>query len=544
MRTRAAVALTVLLATDGACGGNGGGGHPVDAALDADTSPAALCRELDLPVRAFADGPNGVHRGELADDFTLDLRGGPTWNLRTEWSGCESYVFVPDTIPISTADATSIWTRDVDHLIAASPRNVHYFFASRRVSGIAASLDTITAGIDAALATLPPADADHWRRHLHVVAKSALDLDNWIDTALLGPGKSGFAIDRAQRVRGLGSLADVTRHDAALPGWPWAANLAYVANEVVAFNGEAERQAVLDADHGMVVPMWTGQVLPDGFAELDVALPSAATMATFDTLTVDVTQRCPNRDQPELGNCGAWDYLAYLWVKDDASGRWIELARFITSYHRETHWTVDVSPMLGFLHAGGSRHFKWEWAPSWNTQPTATTVSLRLANRGKGYTPSEVVPLFTGGAFDGAYNAAHPPMQVAIPADARHVELFTLVTGHGADSNDCAEFCDHQHDLTIGASTYRKEFPMAGTESGCMAETAHGMTPNQSGTWWFGRGGWCPGQQVTPWIVDVTHDVTPGQPATISYRARLNGAEPPSAGASNIVLSSYLVISR
>ena len=49
-----------------------------------------------------------------------------------------------------------------------------------------------------------------------------------------------------------------------------------------------------------------------------------------------------------------------------------------------------------------------------------------------------------------------------------------------------------------------------GKNDGCIAEDARGMVPNQSGTWWLGRGGWCPGEQVEPWIVDVTADAKPG----------------------------------
>jgi hypothetical protein len=42
-------------------------------------------------------------------------------------------------------------------------------------------------------------------------------------------------------------------------------------------------------------------------------------------------------------------------------------------------------------------------------------------------------------------------------------------------------------------------------------------------------------------VADVTADVTPGQKATISYKAMLDGKEPPD-GAGNIVMSSWLVV--
>ena len=133
-------------------------------------------------------------------------------------------------------------------------------------------------------------------------------------------------------------------------------------------------------------------------------LPSAAEMAGFDTLEIEVTQQCPNPNEIELGNCGAWDYLAGLFLQDDENNP-IELARFITSYHRETHWVVDASPMLAVLKSGGAHKFRWSFAPSWNTQPTATKLSLRLSNHKKAQRPTQAVFLWEGGGFDSAYNA-------------------------------------------------------------------------------------------------------------------------------------------
>jgi hypothetical protein len=67
------------------------------------------------------------------------------------------------------------------------------------------------------------------------------------------------------------------------------------------------------------------------------------------------------------------------------------------------------------------------------------------------------------------------------------------------------------------------------------------MTPNQWGTWWFGRGGWCPGQAVKPYQVDVTDDVEPGTSASVSYRGLYNGQDPPD-GSGNILLNAWWVV--
>lgn len=273
-----------------------------------------------------------------------------------------------------------------------------------------------------------------------------------------------------------------------------------------------------------------------------IDLPDAEAMEAFDTLEVDVTSLCPDPDELEFGNCGAWDYLAWLYVYSE-NDETIEMARFITSYHRETRWVVDVSPMLVHLRGGGKRKFRWEFAPPWNPQPTATRLSLRLSSQGKAVKPAEATFLWSGGTFDSKYAEAHPPKEVLVPADAAKIELWAIVTGHGAEAGQCAEFCNHQHRFDVNGKTYLLAHPEAGTLEGCIDEIENGMVPNQGGTWWFGRGGWCPGQQVEPWVVDVTADVKPGEMAKLGYKG-LFKMKPPSDGAGNIEMTSYLVTYR
>lgn len=528
--------------TDTATGGSGGAGGGATTSTTTPPEPS-YCEIAGLPVRAWSEGPYGAHRNETAGDFTVELVGGESWTFAERWDGCESYVFIPDTIPVSNLDKTSIWEKDLLNLIKASPKNAHYFFVSRSNSDDVAKANTeaMKVRIDEVTAALP-ADNDHWKARLHVVAQRAGNLGNWITEALSGIGRGGFAIDRYQRVRGVGNLADVKRYKQSLSDggfWPWEQNLAYAAHEVRYFEMEVAREAKLAEAPATVVPFWDGEVLAQ-FEEKEIELPSAAEMANFDTLEIDVTSMCPDPDKIEFGNCGAWDYLAYLFVKDE-EGNNVELARFITSYHRETRWIVDASAMLVHLQAGGKRTFRWEFAPEWNTQPTATKLSLRFSNKNKGYAPAEATFLYAGGAFNAMYNAPHAPIDVPIPADAKHVELFAIITGHGAETGQCAEFCNHQHVFKVNGIEYKKEHLEAGTQSKCVDQIENGMVPNQGGTWWFGRGGWCPGQQVDPWIVDVTADVTPGQTATIEYEGLFKNLPPPDS-AGNIAMTSYLVV--
>ncbi len=36
----------------------------------------------------------------------------------------------------------------------------------------------------------------------------------------------------------------------------------------------------------------------------------------------------------------------------------------------------------------------------------------------------------------------------------------------------------------------------------------YGVEPNEHGTWLYGRDGWCDGQDVKQWVIDVTSQVS------------------------------------
>ncbi len=361
--------------------------------------------------------------------------------------------------------------------------------------------------------------------------------------ALGGIGRGGFGIDRFQRIRGVGSFADVVRYDAALEGWPWADNLAYAAHEAQYFDFEAERQERLDAQDAAgqvtVLPVWTGEILAE-YADAEVTFPSAAEMATFDSLEIDVVANCPDETLAEFNNCGAWDYLAHVWLLDVDGETWLEMSRFITPYHREASYILDATQALPWLAEGGARTIRYSFAPSWNTQPTYTEFSFRLGALEQDARPTQTHYLFGGGGFGGAYNDGRDPIEVAIPATATRVEVRAIITGHGMDAGNCAEFCNHQHEWTVGDEVVMHDHPIVGNQEGCAQAIPQGVVPNQGGTWWFGRGGWCPGQRVDPMVIDATDQVVGGT-LTVGYRGLLGGGTPPD-GSGNIVMNSWVVV--
>ncbi|MFT4975425.1 MAG: hypothetical protein ACI8S6_001312 [Myxococcota bacterium] len=510
-----------------------------------DVDPQAACDTLGLPIRAYdATSPTGDRRRELAPDFSIPLRDGTEWTFSEQWSGCETYIFLPHWLPISDLDGDSWWTTDVSDLIERSPANVHYFLIPATTNADDAETYGVLAqdNVDEAIAGLSDDDAAWWSARLHVLAGELTD-GLLMDIFSSNIGVYGFGIDREQRIRGLGSPAAVEAYSAQLSNqgyWPWERRLYAATNEPIYFNFEADRQARLDATEATVVEVFGGDVI-DEYEDGTLSLPDAEAMAGFDTLEIDVLMECPDPESAELGNCGAWDYLAHMYLYDEASKSWLEMGRFITTYHRESRWVLDASHALAWLQDGGDRTIRYSWAPSWNTQPTGVTLQVRLSNQGKGVAPREIIPLFTGGSFSSTYNDREP-VTAEIPVNAQKVELVSIITGHGMETSNCAEFCPHSHHFTVGAYEWEHTYDEASTETGCEDDVVNGTVPNQGGTWWFGRGGWCPGRKVDPFVIDVTEHVTAGAVSEVSYAGRLNGATPPD-GSGNIVLSSWLVIS-
>ena len=103
-----------------------------DTAEDTATDTSDWCGESGFGTNVPWDdvGPYGELRHDLADDFEVTLTDGTTWSLQDNWTGCESYIFVPDTLTKNFDTDDPIWSRDVDDLIELSPLNAHYFFVS------------------------------------------------------------------------------------------------------------------------------------------------------------------------------------------------------------------------------------------------------------------------------------------------------------------------------------------------------------------------------------------------------------------------------
>lgn len=234
-------------------------------------------------------------------------------------------------------------------------------------------------------------------------------------------------------------------------------------------------------------------------------------------------------------HCGRWDFLLDLYICGRAAPECTNMSasvgRWITAYSREGRWVTNGSAVLPrLLQAGVGMEDRWLHLSGGMGQHYEVTLLFWL--RRTGQSPRTALapplPLWSGGPFAG-YNEVHRPIEFRTPPGTTTAMMSLLLTGHGwgRDIFNCAEFCNHSHFFSVnGAGLLSRAFPMAGTSEGCEAQVRLGTVPNQYGTWYFGRSGWCPGKQVEWWEADITSLLAPeGERNTISYWALLNGAE-------------------
>jgi hypothetical protein len=499
------------------------------------------CSDLQMPVVPFIDVPDSTDLFATAADFTVNTTEGP-WSLKENWTGCETYLIIQDDPAQNAGSPIGIWERDGAQFLQDLPPNVQVIFAVQSVSdpsAIAALLDKLQEQFAPYLASLSQADQDRWFHRLHYATQNAAEIPGWVGQVMLSPGW-GIGIDRFQRIRYIGSYADPTRYDANTQ-W-FDPNLSMAANEPIYYNYEATRKAAMDAEGATVVNIFNKTVISANGAPstltAEVNLPDAATMAGFDSVELDLTLDCIGAG--EMGFCPAWDYIVNLQLcePDDPTVCDVEFGRWITTYHRIGEWVHDVSGILPLIANGGTRTFTF-----YSQNAYYVTLNLRLFNAKKPDRPNAATFLFSGGTLGPDYNTQHSPITMTVPSGFGLADLAVVVTGHGGDQpGNCAEFCDIEHHFVVNGHDNVISFPDAGNTYGCMQAVDQGTVPNQYGTWWYGRDGWCPGKQVPMSMTDVTSQIIPDAENTFQYYAYYDGADYPNNGPM-IDLSSWLVLS-
>jgi len=497
-------------------------------------------------ARPFDGGTPGTGDWDLAGDFFVPtLRGSLSFSQR--WTGADQWFFVVRSGGYSYTE--NIWKSSLNAALKVMPENVHIVFASFRdkdgSDNAAAHIAEIKAAADAALAKLPEAKRWYWQKRLHFMKKRLPmpsetqgpdHVSGWIADYANDRGRFCFAVDSRQRIRSCGNLrfppngSGVTQQ---------LATLQWLARDL---NHEDERDSALaDEKDVKIVPVFADLGTPSQLVRT-VKLPDAAELAKYDTMKIDLRVSCPNHND---SNCAVRSEMVSLALCDLPSATTpasdvacdTEIARWSLPDGREGRWVTDASPALAALLPGGSRKVKLS-TPQQTTKNGSTTVfiklrydlKLRLSNTGKGRRPTKFIRLWggqpsTAELWDAKYNPAHADRTIDIPAGAKRVEVFGLISGHGwgIDEANCATFCKQRHTVDVGGKSFALNLDTPGTELGCTTMAGKGMVANQYSNWHYGRAGWCTGMDVRPWVTDITKAVQAGQSAKLTYRALYKG---------------------
>lgn len=111
------------------------------------------------------------------------------------------------------------------------------------------------------------------------------------------------------------------------------------------------------------------------------------------------------------------------------------------------------------------------------------------------------------------FDSITPPMTVTVPPNAVNTALKFRTTGHGFGGNaNCAEFCQRIHTIKVNGTSWW-DHNVWNDDCGMNA-----CYP-QGGTWIYDRAGWCPGEDVETFDVEMTPVMPAGATVTLDYSA-------------------------
>ena len=233
-----------------------------------------------------------------------------------------------------------------------------------------------------------------------------------------------------------------------------------------------------------------------------VPLPDENTK--YSQILMNITLACP------VSGCDPWDQPAKISLLKD--GQTYELARFITPYGKGCGpWTVDVTSFKSML--VGACNFE-SYIQVWGASGWLLTATLTYVESPTGYPYQKVTRLWeTDNWVYGDPNISYdlPLQSVSTNSNTQELEFRMTNSGHGqANTDNAAEFSPKTHTVVANGLTVASHFLW---KTNCAQNTCN----NQAGTWLYSRAGWCPGQEVQPYLINLTPQLIAGQNITVDY---------------------------
>ncbi len=220
----------------------------------------------------------------------------------------------------------------------------------------------------------------------------------------------------------------------------------------------------------------------------------------------------------------------------------IEIGRYITPYGQgfptnwTYTWTYDVTDYAFLLHDSVQIRSLYEGY----SQGSLYTLSFDLI---EGTPPADAYNLkvlafgefYYGVAGQPPIQSNFPPWRVALDSTEGITTLRLIATGHGGDANGADEFTEHINSIWVnGGHMYDQDL----WRSDC------GQNPvwPQSGTWFYQRSGWCPGDKVNYWDYNLTPFGAKGDSITVQYK--VDPYISPGGGNAPVIITSIQQISK
>lgn len=265
--------------------------------------------------------------------------------------------------------------------------------------------------------------------------------------------------------------------------------------------------------------LWTAH----GHKDTTVLFPDAS--KTYEKIILRYTLTCPT------GGCGEWDYTTGVIVRHHVGDSVIpyELTRFITPYGKgfpkdwTRTWTMDVTDFSSLLRDSVELRSFYDGY----TQGSLYTLDFLFIEGTPPRNTYKVEKIYDGYFYYG--NPDNPiedhlsEKKLYRDQNADLVTLRLTVSGHGSDPNGACEFIDKTHSIWVnGDERYQQHL----WRDDC------GINPTwpQTGTYWFPRGGWCPGDLVYPFDYDLTTFSQKGDSIAVDYNMEEYESSNPTGG--------------
>ena len=221
-------------------------------------------------------------------------------------------------------------------------------------------------------------------------------------------------------------------------------------------------------------------------------------------ITLELSLLCPST------GCDPWDQPAKISVLKN--GKTYEIARFITPYGKACGpWTVDVTDFKTLLKGYTElASYIQVWGSSgWLLDAKLIYEYNPVANGYQRLTPLWATDNWVYG--DPAISYDLPAQTIKIDSNTQTTAMRMTITGHGqGNTNNAAEFSQFTHTVSANSTNVNSHSLW---KNNCNVNSC----ANQFGTWRFARAGWCPGQAVDPYLVNLSSTAVAGQNLTVDY---------------------------